>query len=91
MRQGSFYTTPNGKDGLKYNHFREEQEVPISEYISEDDIQDILSDNNIMSIRDDVEFKTNLRVDTPANKFITSLFSKERFIYFVQPTAASAP
>lgn len=91
MRQGSFYTTPNGKDGLKYNHFREEQEVPISEYISEDDIQDILSDNNIMSIMDDVEFKTNLRVDTPANKFITSLFSKERFIYFVQPTAASAP
>lgn len=84
MRQGSFYTTPNGKDGLKYNHFREEQEVPISEYISEDDIQDILSDNNIMSIRDDVEFKTNLRVDTPANKFITSLFSKERFIYFLK-------
>lgn len=84
MRQGSFYTTPNGKDELKYNHFREEQEVPISEYISEDDIQDILSDNNIMSIRDDVEFKTNLRVDTPANKFITSLFSKERFIYFLK-------
>lgn len=84
MRQGSFYTTPNGKDGLKYNHFREEQEVPISEYISEDDIQDILSDNNIMSIRDDAEFKTNLRVDTPANKFITSLFSKERFIYFLK-------
>lgn len=84
MRQGSFYTTPNGKDGLKYNHFREEQEVPISEYISEDDIQDILSDNNIMSIKDDVEFKTNLRVDTPANKFITSLFSKERFIYFLK-------
>lgn len=84
MRQGSFYTTPNGKEGLKYNHFREEQEVPISEYISEDDIQDILSDNNIMSIKDDVEFKTNLRVDTPANKFITSLFSKERFIYFLK-------
>lgn len=84
MRQGSFYTTPNGKDGLKYNHFREEQEVPISEYVSEDDIQDILSDNNIMSIKDDVEFKTNLRVDTPANKFITSLFSKERFIYFLK-------
>lgn len=32
-RQGSFYTTPNGKDGLKYNHFREEQEIPVSEYI----------------------------------------------------------
>ena len=84
MRQGSFYTTPNGKDGLKYNHFREEQAVPISEYISEDDILDVLSDNNIMSIRDDAEFKTNLRFDTPANKFITSLFSKERFIYFLK-------
>ena len=42
MRQGSFYTTPNGKDGLKYNHFREEQAVPISEYISEDDILDVV-------------------------------------------------
>ena len=83
-RQGSFYTTPNGKDGLKYNHFREEQEIPVSEYISEDDILDVLSDNNIMRIKDDAEFKTNLKPSTPANKFITSLFDKKRFIYFLK-------
>lgn len=83
-RQGSFYTTPNGKDGLKYNHFREEQEIPVSEYISEDDILDVLSDNNIMRIKDEAEFKTNLKPSTPANKFITSLFDKKRFIYFLK-------
>lgn len=83
-RQGSFYTTPNGKDGLKYNHFREEQEIPVSEYISEDDVLDVLSDNNIMRIKDDAEFKTNLKPSTLANKFITSLFDKKRFIYFLK-------
>lgn len=84
QRQGSFYTTPDGKDEPKYNHFREEQELPISEYISNSDIDDILSDNNIMSIKDDLEFRENLKPDTPANKFITSLFSKERFIYYLK-------
>ena len=83
-RQGSFYTTPDGKDDPKYNHFREEQELPISEYISDSDIDDVLSDNNIMSIKDDLEFGENLKPDTPTNKFITSLFSKERFIFYLK-------
>lgn len=84
QRQGSFYTTPDGKDDSKYNHFREEQELPISEYISDSDIDDVLSDNNIMSIKDDLEFGENLKPDTPTNKFITSLFSKERFIFYLK-------
>ena len=84
QRQGSFYTTPDGKDEPKYNHFREEQELPISEYVSDSDVDDVLSDNNIMSIKDDLEFRENLKPDTPANKFITSLFSKERFIFYLK-------
>ena len=37
-----------------------------------------------MRIKDDAEFKTNLKPNTPANKFITSLFDKKRFIYFLK-------
>ena len=84
QRQGSFYTTPNGKDELKYNHFREEREIPVAEYVSEDDIDFILSDNNIMRIKNDAEFRQNLSPNTWTNRFVTSLFSKERLIFFIQ-------
>lgn len=83
-RLGSFYTTPNDYKHTKYNHFREEQEIPVTDYVSEDDIIDILSDNNIMSIRNDAEFKANLSKSTPANSFITSVFSPERFMFFIR-------
>lgn len=82
-RMGSYYTTPNGKN-TSYNHFREEQEIAISEYIAEDSIINVLSDCNIMRIKDDAEFKENLSTETHANKFITSVFSKERLIFFIR-------
>lgn len=81
--QGSFYTTPNGTK-TTYNHFREEQEIAISEYLNDDFIEAVLTDNNIASIRKDVEFNDNLKVDTYTNKFITSIYSKERIIYFIK-------
>jgi type I restriction enzyme R subunit len=74
---GSFYTTPNG-DKPSFNHFREEQELPINEYLSEEMIDDVLLDNNVASIKDGNEFQTNLKPKTPCNRFITSIFSKER-------------
>lgn len=83
LLQGSYYTTPNGEK-TTYNHFREEQELPISEYISDYDIDCVLSDNNIMSIKYDTEFRDNLNMDTYANGFVTSVFSKERFIFFIR-------
>lgn len=83
-RLGSYYTTPNGPKDTKYNHFREEQEIPVSEYISDDDINTVLSDNNAMSIKTDAEFIENLKVDTCANRFLTSVFSPERLIFFIR-------
>lgn len=83
LLQGSFYTTPNGEK-TTYNHFREEQEIPINEYLDENDINEILSDNNIMSIKHDAEFKDNLKADTCTNSFITSIYSKERIIFFIK-------
>ncbi|MDU2755729.1 MAG: type I restriction endonuclease [Clostridium sp.] len=81
--QGSFYTTPNGSK-TTYNHFREEREIAVSEYLNDDFINVVLSDNNISSIRSDTEFNDNLKIDTYTNKFITSLYSKERIIYFMR-------
>ncbi len=81
--QGSFYTTPNGTSIL-YNHFREEREIPVNEYLDKDFIDYVLKDNSIMSIKNTPEFKTNLKPSTPCNKFITSLFSKERIIKIIR-------
>lgn len=81
--QGSFYTTPNGEE-TNYNLFREEQEIHVNEYLDSKYIDSVLSDNNIISIKLTPEFITNLKVDTPCNKFITSVFSKERLIFLVR-------
>lgn len=81
--QGSFYTTPNG-DGTTYNLFREEQEIPVNEYLEDDFIDYVLNDNNIQAIKSTQEFNTNLKIYTSCNKFITSVFSKERLIFFIR-------
>ncbi len=82
-KQGSYYSTPNGTS-VAYNHFREEQEIAVSEFISDEDIDTVLSDNNMMSIKNDAEFKQNMKTDTFANRFITSVFSPERLIFFIR-------
>ncbi len=81
--QGSFYTTPNWEK-TTYNHFREEREIAVSEYLSDDFIDEVLTDNNISSIRSDVEFNDNLKTDTPTNSIITSVYSPERIIFFIR-------
>ncbi len=80
---GSFYTTPNG-DNPSFNHFREERQLPISEYLSEEVIENVLIDNNIMAIKETNEFHSNLKLDTPCNRFITSVFSIERLIWIIR-------
>ncbi|MCM3675020.1 type I restriction endonuclease [Peribacillus simplex] len=80
---GSFYTTPNGNKH-SYNHFREEHQVPINEYLSEVMLDRVLIDNNVMSIKKTNEFESNLKPYTPCNRFITSVFSKERLIKFIR-------
>lgn len=81
--QGSFYSTPNGKD-ISYNHFREEQEQPINDFLDETFIQQVLVDNTMLSIKDTPEFATNLKHNSSVNSFITSVFSKERLLFFIR-------
>lgn len=81
--QGGFYTTPNHTK-LHFNHFREENEIAINSHVKQALIDEVLRDNNIEAIKNTPEFETNLSVNTPCNSFITSLFSKERIIYFIR-------
>lgn len=84
IRAGSFYSTANGKN-TTFQFFREE--CPKRDRFTEvslDKVKYVLKDNGYSpSEADTDEFQTNLDSDTPCNRFITSLFAKERIMYFL--------
>lgn len=87
VRAGSFYTTPNGNN-TSFSFFREDDELYHVNYkyteIDEEKIKDITKDLGYnKSVCDTEEFKTNLNVMTPCNRFITSVYDKERFLYLL--------
>lgn len=80
--QGAFYSTFS-YDKAIFNYFREEQDYSsISSLMSEDEeIENfILKDNNLTSIKYSPEFITNKSENSPTNRIMTSLLSKERFL-----------
>ena len=85
VKAGSFYTTPNGYR-TKFSFFREELPKTTGFIdISLDKVKFVLKDNHYNpSEADTVEFCTNLDKDTPCNRFVTSLFDKERILYFLR-------
>lgn len=84
--QGSFYaTSAYGK--LNFSKFREKEPnflenhlLPIDE-ITENTI---LNDNNMLSIKGTPEYAMCLEANTPANRIITSLYSKERIMFLLR-------
>jgi type I restriction enzyme R subunit len=88
VKAGSFYTTPNGRN-TSFSFLREDEELYHLDYpykeISKDTIKYVMKDCGYrQSETDTPEFEQNLRVDTPCNSFVTSVFDKERFIFFLQ-------
>ena len=88
VKAGSFYTTPNGTN-TSFSFFREDDESYITDYkyknIEMTQIKEVMKDCGYNpSETDTPEFAENLRVDTPCNSFVTSVFDKERFLYFIQ-------
>ena len=84
--QGAFYSTTASKD-IRFSTFREEDKF-LYERVKENDIeleteQLVLIDTNSTSIRGTPEYTTNLKFDSPTNSILTSLFSKERFLYLL--------
>ena len=86
VKAGSFYTTPNG-NSTSFSFFREDDENYRINYkyknIEMTQIKEVMKDCGYNTSETDTpEFAENLRVDTPCNSFVTSVFDKERFLYF---------
>lgn len=85
VKAGSFYTTPNGFR-TTFSFFREETpkmdgfiDIPM------DRIKAVLKDNHYNPSESDTpEFYTNLDISTPCNRFISSMFEKERITYILR-------
>lgn len=84
VKAGSFYTTPNGFK-TTFSFFREELPKTTGFIdISVDKIKSVLKDNHYSpSEADTPEFHTNLNKETPCNRFVTSMFDKERICFFL--------
>ena len=91
--QGAFYCTA-AKKSAPFNCFREENKggESISPYnaeypyldINKDVERKILSDFNCQVIHTSSEYKTNLNINTPTNRVITSMCSPERLLFIIK-------
>lgn len=91
--QGAFYCT-GARDTAKFNRFREEnpshadiapfiQEFPYS-YKNAEIEKRIITDFNCEVIHGTPEYITNLDSNSPTNRIITSMCSKERLLFFLK-------
>jgi len=88
VKAGSFYTTPNGSN-TSFSFFREDITGYHSNYkfceVNEDTIKYIVKDGEYNPDETDTEeFKKALLDTTPCNRFITSFYDKERFLYLLR-------
>lgn len=86
---GAFYAAPamGKRVSIKFNHFREQRYSKIIDQIHDKDSSTenkILIDNNLPVIKSSAEYQTNLRLDTPTNKIITSLLCLPRLKFILQ-------
>ena len=91
--QGAFYCT-GARSYAQFNCFREENSsnqkiAPYNRDYRYEDIdkvveEQILSDYNCQVIHTSPEYQTNLDVNTPTNRVLTSMCSPERLLYIIR-------
>jgi len=84
--QGAFYSSSSYK-AANFNCFREEEKLNLSKILKPEDeaLENlVLKDNNLSSIKHSPEFQTNKEIDTPTNRILTSLFSKDRLAFILK-------
>lgn len=84
--QGAFYAATSYSKPA-FNYFREEEKMDPEHILhpldsAAEDL--ILKDNNLVSLKNQVEFVTNKHFDTPTNRICTSLFQRERLSFLLQ-------
>lgn len=83
--QGAYYATSAYYD-LQFNYFREEENLNLTTLLtkeSETTENLILKDNNVEVIKHSPEFQTNKHYNTPTNRILTSMLSRERLAFIL--------
>lgn len=84
--QGAFYATTSTQP-VNFNCFREELTGSLSALLApeDNDVENfVLKDNNLSSIKHSPEFITNKDANSPTNRILTSLFSRERLAFLLK-------
>jgi type I restriction enzyme R subunit len=84
--QGAFYSTTSYHKPI-FNYFREEEEFNLDELlyeITEQEEINVLQDNNYISIKDNPEYLTNKKPNSPTNRILTSLLQKDRIAFILK-------
>lgn len=81
--QGAFYAAATYGEA-HFNYFREERASELVGEIGDlsEEIENfILTDTNLVAIKNTPEFERNKSVDTPTHRLLTSLFSRDRLAF----------
>lgn len=85
--QGAFYCCISLSKAF-FNVFREEDKKFVSQYpylpITDDIENKVLKHRNCIVIKNLNEYHTNKQVDTPTNRILTSMLSKERILFLLR-------
>ncbi|MBQ6705331.1 MAG: type I restriction endonuclease subunit R [Opitutales bacterium] len=85
--QGAFYCCTSGGKAF-FNFFREEKPNFVGTFpyrlISEEDEKRVLIHRNCPQIRTLPEYQTNKDVNSPTNRILTSMLSRERFLFLLR-------
>ncbi len=85
--QGAFYCCPSSNKAF-FNVFREEERNFIAGYpylnVSEEVEKQILKHRNCVVIKNLPEYDTNKDINTPTNRILTSMLSRERFLFLLR-------
>ncbi len=83
--QGAFYATTSHKKA-SFNCFREEtldfKDSELLGFVADEDF--ILNDTNLLTIKHSPEFETNKSPQTPTNKILSSMVSRDRLAFILQ-------
>lgn len=88
--QGAFYSS-TAYSSVNFNCFREEEIFDLEKLLQpeNDDLETlVLKDNNLSAIKHSPEFITNKEPNTPTNRILTSLFSKQRLAFLLKYSIA---
>ncbi len=87
--EGAYYSSTSTKKAI-FNAFREDKSVEVLDFNKilgelDEDIENIvLADNNLNVIKHSPEFIINKDPQSPTNRIITSIFSKDRLAMFLR-------